>query len=262
MITVMKIFIVNLEGSVERRQSISLQCEKLGLPFEIFNAVDGRKFSQEELAAVTQKDCYAVKPGEVGCALSHIYIYRKMIDEGIKTALILEDDALLSDIVKTLVEVDPLANYNDEPKVLLLSKTNRIIDKKILDINHQYAIYPVYHATTTHAYMINLEAARNLEKLLFPVWMVADKWQLFEDYSAIKTLAVYPEPVTLAEHAQQSVILEDGIDENHIKKKKEIWLKIMANRPFKVKVRNRLRRMFTPLFYKIINVKKLRAQEQ
>jgi len=61
-------------------------------------------------------------------------------------------------------------------------------------------------ATTAHAYVINLEAATRLLKLLYPVWMVADKGGLFEEYGAIKPLAVHPVPVLLHNLAQQTSI--------------------------------------------------------
>ncbi|HDR2572978.1 TPA: glycosyltransferase family 25 protein, partial [Enterobacter ludwigii] len=79
----MKIFIVNLKKSVERRKKMEAQLNALGLSAEFIEAVDGRLMSEEERKGVTANVNYAFLPGEIGCALSHQKIYKKMIDEKI-----------------------------------------------------------------------------------------------------------------------------------------------------------------------------------
>lgn len=257
----MKVFIINLERSLDRRHSIAAQCNKLGLDYEFIAAVDGRTLSEKEIEESTHALNYAFKTGEIGCALSHLNIYKKMVSENITEALILEDDALLSADVKSVVSSTAMKHISKYPSVLLLSKVNKLINRKIFNINDKLAVYRVQHATTAHAYMLNLEAAKNLVNLLFPVWMVADKWSLFEDFSAIKVFAVYPEPVVLTELAQESTIIVETIDTAITERKQKIWRELMSRRPLQAKVKHRLRRIFTPLFNEIINVKELRKKE-
>ncbi|CAC5356570.1 GLT25D [Mytilus coruscus] len=72
-----KIYIVNLERRPERRQRIEKILAELKLDYSIFSAVDGRNMTY----------------GEVGCTLSHYFIWKDMIANNYKRILIIEDDA-------------------------------------------------------------------------------------------------------------------------------------------------------------------------
>ena len=63
----MKIFIVNLKKSVERRKKMEAQLNALGLSAQFIEAVDGRLMSEEERKGVTANVNYAFLPGEIGC---------------------------------------------------------------------------------------------------------------------------------------------------------------------------------------------------
>ncbi|WP_191939643.1 glycosyltransferase family 25 protein (plasmid) [Pantoea agglomerans] len=71
---------------------------------------------------------YALSCGEVGCALSHINIYRRITSEDIPLALILEDDALIDyrsvEIMSGIEERNTLP-----PTVTLLTEISQYIDK-------------------------------------------------------------------------------------------------------------------------------------
>ena len=95
------LWVVNLARSPERRAYITAHLRERGLPFEIVPAVDGQTLTERELAGVYSPDRAIatigreLTPGEIGCALSHLQLYRRMVRENIDIALILEDDALL-----------------------------------------------------------------------------------------------------------------------------------------------------------------------
>jgi beta-1,4-galactosyltransferase len=97
------IFIVSLEGSSQRRNSVSAQMAKLNLEFEFFDAVNGKALNPQELGklydeARALQTCHRkLTRGEIGCTLSHLFLYRKMALEGIEWALILEDDVVLGE---------------------------------------------------------------------------------------------------------------------------------------------------------------------
>ncbi|WP_407217287.1 glycosyltransferase family 25 protein [Enterobacter hormaechei] len=88
----MRTFIINLKHSLERRAKMESQLLKLNIAHEFIEAIDGRKMAEAERKNVTREVNYAFLPGEVGCALSHQEIYKKIIYENIDAALILEDD--------------------------------------------------------------------------------------------------------------------------------------------------------------------------
>jgi glycosyl transferase family 25 len=105
----MRIFIISLKDS-PRRKFIGPAMERLGISFEFFEAVDGRRMSQAELAAAydgSGRKIRQLSPGEIGCALSHMSIYRKMVADNIPAAIVLEDDALVGPSLSNFIERIP-----------------------------------------------------------------------------------------------------------------------------------------------------------
>lgn len=247
----MKIFVINLERSFERKLALQRRFNELGLTAEFIKAVDGNVLTQEDIKAKTCPLNYAFLPGEIGCALSHQLVYKKMLDEGISDALILEDDVLLPDTLPELLNA--CATDSEKPEVLLLSRVNKYFKNPVGSINGKFKVYKIQHATTTHSYIINLPAARNLLKALHPVWMTADKWSLFEDYSLLNVKAVIPAPVELSSAAAISTINGNKGDGEIDRKKQHIWKTIMESRPVKVKIKHRIRRGLAPLLHSVVN---------
>ena len=73
------------------------QLSRLGMDYEIFPAVDGQHLSDRDLLQYSAKEATKLigrelSRGEIGCALSHLRIYEKLIASGDFDCLILEDD--------------------------------------------------------------------------------------------------------------------------------------------------------------------------
>ena len=93
-----RIFVINMERSVDRRYAITKKLNSLGLQHEVFNAVDGESLSSE-----TMKNIRSLSRGEAGAALSHLNLYQKIVNEKIDFAIIMEDDAEFDERLKHLV---------------------------------------------------------------------------------------------------------------------------------------------------------------
>lgn len=97
------IWVLNLPRSTERRARISAHLEELGLGFEFVEAIDGRAMSPEECARAVDAPKLQrllgrqLVPAEVATSLSHARLYRRQVDEGLESVIILEDDAVLDD---------------------------------------------------------------------------------------------------------------------------------------------------------------------
>ncbi|EPP1355413.1 glycosyltransferase family 25 protein, partial [Enterobacter hormaechei] len=100
---------------------------ELNIAYEFIEAVDGRKMTETELRNVTRETNYAFLPGEVGCALSHQKIYKRIIDENIDAALILEDDVVLNSDLREILNSVTLSKT--KPEILLLSRVNKYYKK-------------------------------------------------------------------------------------------------------------------------------------
>ncbi|MBK8992645.1 MAG: glycosyltransferase family 25 protein [Gammaproteobacteria bacterium] len=99
---VIPVFVISLERSAERRAAIRAHLGALGIEYEVFDAVDGSALEARSLDELTGNR--EIHHGAVGCYLSHIGIYRQMLERRIPVALIIEDDAVLSTKVVDLLQ--------------------------------------------------------------------------------------------------------------------------------------------------------------
>lgn len=95
----MKIFVISLASSVDRRKNIISQMAEQFLSFEFLDAINGQTEQHPILNAYCNKrrvsrKGYSLKPGELGCFASHYLLWEKclILNEPI---VILEDDVLL-----------------------------------------------------------------------------------------------------------------------------------------------------------------------
>ncbi|WP_387463061.1 glycosyltransferase family 25 protein [Photorhabdus sp. RM323S] len=244
----MKTFIINLKHSIERRKRIEEQCIKLNLDYEFIEAVDGRLLSQEELQRQTRELSDAITLGEIGCALSHIKIYRNIVENNIPMALILEDDVILNErLPEFLNEIQQKKII--APSAILLSKASQYFERSKYKLLCGVDIKSVLSASLTCGYILNNQAAKNLIDFLYPVWLVADRWEFFRENGVIKLCCTVPVLVTESEDAVNTTI--SGRDSEHNIKAGKIWKDIRKRRPFSVKIKNILWKIFVRKIYKI-----------
>lgn len=170
----MKIYCINLERSVERRQNMQTQFERQSLPFEFINAVDGRLLSENQLAAVYSKWrtrlCHGkdLSRGEIGCVLSHMEFYCRVMENN-ASGFVFEDDVeLTADVKSALEEVESFLDNAKEPCLVQLPGLER-------DLPHCKENCPtdsfikVSSAMGTYAYGVNSTAAALLLKAFSPI---------------------------------------------------------------------------------------------
>ncbi|MBK8309967.1 MAG: glycosyltransferase family 25 protein [Chitinophagaceae bacterium] len=105
----MKVHVINLKGSVDRRRSIESQLQKLKISFEIIEAVDGSALSDEELRDKADMDEVAKYPewltkNVIATSLSHMSVYKHICNSTDDWHLILEDDVILAENVKSVLQ--------------------------------------------------------------------------------------------------------------------------------------------------------------
>lgn len=93
-----KVFVINLERSPERLKKVTENLTREGLSFERIPAVDGgnvtKRVRRENATFLCANFC---TNGQFGCGVSHMNVWRRMVRDGIGSALILEDDARIVD---------------------------------------------------------------------------------------------------------------------------------------------------------------------
>lgn len=182
----MKAMIVSLENEVSKRANIQEQCERYKLDFEFIDAVDGKMLSKEILK-MTDADFSEsyLTPGEIGCALSHLYIYKKMISESLESVLVLEDDAILSDNCAPKIGLISDKLSKTKPEICLLNDPESIYPLLKKKITSDLNLYKLARGCGGHAYIINKHAARILLNENLPIKFEADRWMCFRDFSNI-----------------------------------------------------------------------------
>ena len=213
-------FVVNLATASARRQSMTTMLASRRIEPTWFDAVDGRIMSDDALARHVDRpradrEYGPLSRAEIGTSLSHLGIYRKMVDEQIPCAVILEDDVELPEDFSTLLDANRpggLASvFNpEEPIMVQMTHVRRGYRWGRRAIGSRAIIKPHGGVWLTSGYFITLAAARNLLKHAYPVFMVADHWRYFERQGWLKIAALTPNAVWESQHSQQSDITAAG----------------------------------------------------
>lgn len=92
-----KVFVINLDRSPERLLEIDKKLKALNINYERISAVDGKTLGSEEIKQMTTAMCArGCTLSSIGCAMSHINVWKQIIRENLTSALVLEDDAIFS----------------------------------------------------------------------------------------------------------------------------------------------------------------------
>jgi len=97
----LKTYVINLAGSDDRWETTSRRLAELNVPFERFDAVDGRETPHPLFARYDDKlrEKYrrrVLSGGELGCFASHFKLWEKCIELD-APIIVMEDDIVISD---------------------------------------------------------------------------------------------------------------------------------------------------------------------
>lgn len=189
----MKTFLVNLDRNPERLAFMDSQLRRLGIDYERVPAVDGRTLTSRDRRRVFAKwhsffaENRRLTAGQIGCALSHVEVYRRMRNNGILSALVLEDDVSIArHFPSALVRASDFID-TDKPQVVVFSNWGNHND----DAPERIEKSPK-NIWCTDAYLITLPAAKIIEHENFPVVTVADKWRRWERNNGVELYRIYP----------------------------------------------------------------------
>jgi len=220
----MRVFVINLVRRAERMEFMRLQFSRLGINFERMEAIDGAAMPAREIEQSVNRfrwycaQGYRARNGEIGCALSHQLVYRKMIDENISAACIVEDDITLSPKFGEVAgEVGGfLSSAGDSPTVVLLSKSFQAAEHPS---SGTCQIYQVARENSTCGYALNVAAAKRLLEINFPLKSTIDDWPRWRKRGGISLYGTLPRVCLHEEYASapsNPAFASDTIDENTV----------------------------------------------
>lgn len=161
-----KIFIINLDKDIYRYNYANKQLIDYNITnFERYSAIYGNNLTNNELNNITTNIGQKIaSKSMIGCGISHINIWKKIISENLKTCLILEDDFILTNNFLTKFN-NVIKNVPKIYDILFLS-SNIIHNKnlKLYDINDYF--YKQLLISQTVGYIITLEGANKIIKYL------------------------------------------------------------------------------------------------
>lgn len=189
----MRTFLINLDSERARLVAITAQLKSHGVVYERISAINGKNLSQKERNSSVNHFrwwCAVGRPvriGEIGCAMSHYAIYKKMQQDDLKVACVLEDDVILNERFNSVLEFAERNIDANKPQVFLLSNHTGVIDE-----NEDCHIVACKNDMYTEGYVITAHAAKALLKVNFPLQTPCDWWGRWARRRIIELYHVFP----------------------------------------------------------------------
>ncbi|AXE98710.1 glycosyltransferase family 25 protein [Paraburkholderia hospita] len=162
----MKIFVINLDKSTDRLNHMTVQLDRLGYAWERFPALGPahvEAMSRTLDLPLFRGTCSA---GEKGAALSHYSIWKKVVEEGIDDALVLEDDVHFCRDARSLVDsLNEKISRGFRYDIIKMetSLAGIIIDRKGLNLSARTGLHRLRsNHTGAGAYMISRDGCRKM----------------------------------------------------------------------------------------------------
>ena len=185
------IYVISLERDTEKRIAIEKTLKGFNLDFSFIDAIDGITLPESQINLIRQRSVGAVArrgfpaaAGEIGCTLSHVKTYQKILEDNRDWACILEDDVILDERFKVFIdifqsnEMNPkdlyvLGGMNEISTVMVRSiKNNKYIGKQKFDklIKSEHFVY------RSCCYVISSAMGNELSVFYEGNFIVADDW--------------------------------------------------------------------------------------
>ena len=161
-IVMIRTFVLHVrKGYEDRLTHIHRMLTELNIEYELMLAGDVEDIDNQILNTYFSDNLYAAIPA-TSCALKHLLIYRKIVEENIEMALVLEDDIFLSKrFQEVMARVIQERTADKEPFYVGMEATClRLVPRSRR--KQGVVTYPADYVQCTGAYVVNLAAARTI----------------------------------------------------------------------------------------------------
>ncbi|XP_073439011.1 procollagen galactosyltransferase 2 isoform X1 [Dendrobates tinctorius] len=118
-----EVFMINLKRRQDRRVRMLRSLYELQIQAKTFDAVDGKALNESQIKTLNidvlpgYQDPYSGRTltrGEIGCFLSHYYVWKEVVDRGLEKTLVIEDDVRFeyqfrSKLIKLMNDIEKVA---------------------------------------------------------------------------------------------------------------------------------------------------------
>jgi len=187
----MKVIVISLESASYRRRRMERILSELNIDFEFFNAFVGANVTKEFLIQSGLSINLNLTSSELGCLLSHIYVWRKFVESDFEETLILEDDVHFADSFKLFIQKIELPSGLGIFKLETMLSHIKVSKLSLLNING----INIHRSFSPHAgaagYVLNKQTAEHLLSQLYKIRNTVDI-ELFDPFAQkITTVPVY-----------------------------------------------------------------------
>ncbi len=159
-----KIFIINMDKDIERYEKCKQQLMNYNITnYERYAAINGSKLTIKEKESITTNIGNIIASSSmIGCGISHINLWKKIVNDGINKTIILEDDFIFKK--DFLNKFNDIYKYAPDNYDMIFLTDNLFHNKnfKFNDINSHF--YKQFLISQTLAYIITIDGAKKLLK--------------------------------------------------------------------------------------------------
>lgn len=171
-------FVINMARDLSRWQQLQARCPA-GIEFTRFDAIDGHQVVDKGRGWV--QDVGRLTAPELGCLLSHVGVWQKVLDQDFPLAVVMEDDVMFGDnfgermqvFLSMLPKDFDLAYLGFNPDMHVQFEIPGVGKVVVTVENQQYelatletACYRLYRAWGTCSYVISRQGAARLLDLV------------------------------------------------------------------------------------------------
>ncbi|MBC2770623.1 glycosyltransferase family 25 protein [Pusillimonas minor] len=217
-------FVLSSSDEAAHREPIRARLEAKGLRVTFFPMVERGNITERNLGsyvnAQKNKSEYGdvLTPTNVSVALSHLNVYRHILNHHLPGAVILEEDADVSDALVQLLDTKSGESLEHlfgsyEPVVVQLTHVAQAYRSQRRDIGSTpfKMMRPYGTVRQSRGYFITNAACHNLVKTQYPVWTSADHWEGFVEQDIFRLWALTPNPVWACDPAAETAPINQPV---------------------------------------------------
>lgn len=200
-------YVISAKPMSKRKERMIERFAKWGLQPNFFDAIMGNELSKEQLQKLSASEGLLTL-GEIGCALSHLGVYRKLLDSREPCVYVFEDDAQITDeFMELQPKIQKFMEEQTKPTVLVLCAINGR-KRACRKLSPTVSIMRSLAGTGAYAYVVNRKAAQNLLKAQTPVKIELDAWAIYQKMGFIQLCCLNKNVVELDEELNNTSIID------------------------------------------------------
>ena len=194
-------YVLHLTRATARRDNAHALKDILGPASEIWPAVDGSALSSQDLSTGVGSMLFdphypfPLKPGEIGCFLSHRQIWADLQMRDADAALIVEDDAVIDPTLFREAAILAQTHIQELGYVQFQTRPSKGPSTLIDSAGPSRLIVPQQAGLRTTAQLVSKAAAAHLLKLSDPIDRPVDTFVQSHWHTGLRPAMVYPSGV-------------------------------------------------------------------